>query len=50
MEATIVADDPFDTIYWIPSIVGYNVDVHGLQPTAGPTIFWNVETWRFAGS
>jgi peptide/nickel transport system substrate-binding protein len=50
MEALIVADDPFDTMYWIPSILGYNVDVRGLQPTAGPTIFWNVETWRFAGS
>ena len=50
MQALVVAEDPFDTIYWVPAIVGHNVDLHGLNPTAGPTIFWNVEEWRFSGS
>jgi peptide/nickel transport system substrate-binding protein len=49
MQAITYAQDPFDTIYWVPSIVGYNVDLKGLAPTAGPTLFWNVEEWRFAG-
>jgi peptide/nickel transport system substrate-binding protein len=47
IERRIVANDPFDTIYWIPSIIGYNLDLHGLQPTPGTVIFWNVNEWRF---
>ncbi len=48
IQELLVANDPFDTIYWVPSIVGYNVDVRGLQPIPGATIFWNVTEWRFA--
>jgi peptide/nickel transport system substrate-binding protein len=48
IQALLVANDPFDTIYWVPSIVGHNVDVKGLRPIPGATIFWNVTEWRFA--
>ncbi len=47
IERRIAENDPFDTIYWIPSIIGYNVDLHGLQPTPGTTIFWNANELRF---
>ena len=50
IERRIVANDPFDTIYWIPSIVGYNVDLHGLQPTPGTNIFWNANELRFGSA
>jgi peptide/nickel transport system substrate-binding protein len=50
IERILVADDPFDTIYWIPSIIGYNVDVRGLDPTPGTVIFWNANELRFAGA
>jgi len=49
IDALLVANDPFDTIYWVPSIIGYNVDARGLRPIPGATLFWNVNEWRFAG-
>jgi peptide/nickel transport system substrate-binding protein len=49
IEALLVANDPFDTIYWVPSIIGCNVDARGLRPIPGATLFWNVNEWRFAG-
>jgi peptide/nickel transport system substrate-binding protein len=48
IDALLVANDPFDTIYWVPSIIGYNADVRGLRPIPGATLFWNVTEWRFA--
>jgi peptide/nickel transport system substrate-binding protein len=48
IQRRIVANDPFDTIYWIPSIVAYNVDVRGLAPTPGTNIFWNATSLHFA--
>jgi peptide/nickel transport system substrate-binding protein len=48
IQELLVANDPFDTIYWVPSIIGHNADLRGLQPIPGATIFWNVTEWRFA--
>jgi peptide/nickel transport system substrate-binding protein len=47
IQRLLVANDPFDTIYWVPSIIGHNVDLHGVHPIPGATIFWNVAQWRF---